>query len=82
MSDDDVTSLSFSLVSFVNTREQAPQDVASMARAEYRDFSEFEETEKPRKKSLDETPVITQPPPTNAQSGNFFDTLDWDDGNK
>lgn len=50
-----------------------------MARQEYRDFSEFDEPkpEPPqRKKSLESTPVQ----PAAQQSGNFFDTLDWNDG--
>lgn len=50
-----------------------------MARQEYRDFSEFDEPkpEPPeRKNSLESKPVQ----PAAQQSGNFFDTLDWNDG--
>ena len=67
-----------------NQHKQAPQDVASMARQEYRDFSEMDFDDAPpappqRKKSLESTPVTQQQPAAAAQ-GNFFDTLDWNDG--
>ena len=55
-----------------------------MARQEYRDFSEMDFDDAPpqapqRKKSLETTPVAQQQPAPAAQ-GNFFDTLDWNDG--
>ena len=53
-----------------------------MARQEYRDFSEMDFDDAPappqRKKSLESTPVAQQAAP--AAQGNFFDTLDWNDG--
>ena len=56
-----------------------------MARQEYRDFSEMDFDDAPapppqRKKSLETTPVAQQQPAAPAAQGNFFDTLDWNDG--
>ena len=73
------------MISQTQPTKQAPQDVASMARQEYRDFNDmdFDEpqqqqaqppTPPQRKKSLETTPVA-------PAQGNFFDTLDWNDGN-
>ena len=51
-----------------------------MARQEYRDFSEVDFDDTPpkapeRKKSLEQPNIEPQ-----AAGGNFFDTLDWNDG--